>query len=74
MKLIDAHIHLSDTEYAKCTDELVAETDSPVNYRKLPFNGQLTRPSFIITVVEAVAEAKNFMLCAPFLCVKARVE
>ena len=25
MKLIDAHIHFSDAEYAKCTDELVAE-------------------------------------------------
>ena len=28
MKLIDAHIHLSDAEYAKCTDELVAEAKS----------------------------------------------
>jgi Tat protein secretion system quality control protein TatD with DNase activity len=28
MKLIDAHIHLSDSEYAKLTDELVAETKS----------------------------------------------
>jgi len=25
MKLIDAHIHLSHAEYAKCTDELVAD-------------------------------------------------
>jgi len=25
MKLVDAHIHLSDVKYAKCTDELVAE-------------------------------------------------
>ena len=25
MKLIDAHIHLSDAEYAKHTDELVAD-------------------------------------------------
>jgi acyl-CoA reductase-like NAD-dependent aldehyde dehydrogenase len=25
MKLIDAHIHFSDAEYAKCTDELVTE-------------------------------------------------
>ena len=30
-----------------------------MTYRKLPFNGQLTRPSFIRTVVEAVAEVKN---------------
>src|SRR4030043_1196701 len=28
MKLIDAHIHLSDAEYAKQTDELVAEAKS----------------------------------------------
>ena len=25
MKLVDAHVHLSDVEYAKCTDELVAD-------------------------------------------------
>ena len=25
MKLIDAHIHLSDAEYAKSTDELIAD-------------------------------------------------
>ena len=25
MKLIDAHVHLSDAEYAKRTDELVAD-------------------------------------------------
>jgi len=28
MKLIDAHIHLSDKEYSKCADELVAEAKS----------------------------------------------
>jgi Tat protein secretion system quality control protein TatD with DNase activity len=28
MKLVDAHIHLSDAEYAKITDELVAEAKS----------------------------------------------
>ena len=28
MKLIDAHVHLSDVEYAKITDELVAEAKS----------------------------------------------
>lgn len=38
---------------------LLTETDGPVTYRKLPFHGQLTRPSFIRTVVEAVAEVKN---------------
>ncbi|MBM4400358.1 MAG: TatD family deoxyribonuclease [Crenarchaeota archaeon] len=38
---------------------LLTETDGPVTYRKPPFNGQLTRPSFIRTVVEAVAEVKN---------------
>jgi TatD DNase family protein len=38
---------------------LLTETDGPVTYRKLPYNGQLTRPSFIRTVVEAVAEVKN---------------
>jgi Tat protein secretion system quality control protein TatD with DNase activity len=37
----------------------LTETDGPVTYRKLPFNGQLTKPSFIRTVVEAVAEVKN---------------
>jgi TatD DNase family protein len=37
----------------------LTETDGPVIYRKLPFNGQLTRPSFIRTVVEAVAEVKQ---------------
>jgi TatD DNase family protein len=38
---------------------LLTETDGPVTYRKPPYNGQLTRPSFIKTVVEAVAEVKN---------------
>ena len=28
MKLVDTHIHLSDPEYAKCTDELMAEAKS----------------------------------------------
>jgi len=37
----------------------LTETDGPVIYRKLPFNGQLTRPSFIRTVVEAAAEVKQ---------------
>jgi len=38
---------------------LLTETDGPVTYRKPPYNGKLTRPSFIRTVVEAVAEVKN---------------
>jgi TatD DNase family protein len=38
---------------------LLTETDGPVTYRKHPFNGQLTRPSFIRTVVDAVAEVKK---------------
>jgi TatD DNase family protein len=38
---------------------LLTETDGPVTYRKSPYNGQLTKPSFIRTVVEAVAEVKN---------------
>ena len=38
---------------------LLTETDGPVTYYKLPFNGKLTRPAFIRNVVEAVAEVKN---------------
>jgi TatD DNase family protein len=37
----------------------LTETDGPVTFRKSPFNGQLTRPSFVRTVVEAVAEIKQ---------------
>ncbi|MCW4045346.1 MAG: TatD family hydrolase [Candidatus Bathyarchaeota archaeon] len=37
----------------------LTETDGPVIYRKPPFNGQLTKPSFIRTVIEAVAEVKQ---------------
>ena len=37
----------------------LTETDGPVIYRKIPFNGQLTSPSFIRTVVEAAAEVKQ---------------
>jgi len=40
-------------------ENFLTETDGPVTYRKPPYNGQLTRPSFIKTVVEAVAEVKN---------------
>ncbi len=38
---------------------LLTETDGPVKYFKQPFNGQLTKPSFIRTVVEAIAEIKK---------------
>jgi TatD DNase family protein len=37
----------------------LTETDGPVVYRKPPFKGQLTRPSFIRTVIEAAAEVKQ---------------
>lgn len=40
-------------------EHFLTETDGPVTYRKAPFNGQLTKPSFIRTVVEAVAEIKQ---------------
>jgi TatD DNase family protein len=38
---------------------LLTETDGPVSYRKPPFNGQLTTPSFLRTVVESIAEVKS---------------
>ncbi len=38
---------------------LLTETDGPVTYWKKPFNGQLTKPSFIRNVVEAVADIKK---------------
>jgi len=38
---------------------LLTETDGPVTYRKNPYNGQMTKPSFVKTVVAAVAEVKN---------------
>jgi TatD DNase family protein len=38
---------------------LLTETDGPVAYYKPPFKGQLTKPSFIRNVVEAVAEIKK---------------
>jgi len=37
----------------------LTETDGPVTYWKRPYNGQLTTPSFIGNVVEAVAEIKK---------------
>ncbi|MEM3696225.1 MAG: TatD family hydrolase [Candidatus Bathyarchaeia archaeon] len=38
---------------------LLTETDGPVRYFKQPFNGQITTPAFIPTVVKAIAEIKN---------------
>ena len=38
---------------------LLTETDGPVLFRKAPFNGQMTKPSFISTVVHAIAEVKQ---------------
>jgi TatD DNase family protein len=38
---------------------LLTETDGPVKYYKPPFNGQMTKPSYIRHVVEAVAEIKK---------------
>jgi TatD DNase family protein len=37
----------------------LTETDGPVTYRKAPYNGQMTKPSFLRTVIEAVAEVKQ---------------
>jgi TatD DNase family protein len=37
----------------------LTETDGPVTYWKRPFNGQLTKPSYIRNVIEAVAEIKK---------------
>ncbi len=42
----------------------LTETDGPVIYRKAPFKGQLTKPSFIRKVVEAVAEIKKTTVSA----------
>jgi len=38
---------------------LLTETDGPVTYYKRPFKGQLTKPSFVQNVVEAIAEIKK---------------
>lgn len=38
---------------------LLTETDGPVLFRKPPFNGQMTKPSFIREVVYAVSEIKK---------------
>jgi TatD DNase family protein len=41
---------------------LLTETDGPVKYWKSPYNGQLTKPSFIRYVVGAVAEIKKMQV------------
>jgi TatD DNase family protein len=38
---------------------LLTETDGPVKYYKRPFCGQLTKPSFVRNVVDAVADVKK---------------
>jgi len=38
---------------------LLTETDGPVRYFKSPFDGKMTTPSFISTVVNAIAEIKR---------------
>jgi TatD DNase family protein len=38
---------------------LLTETDGPVVFRKPPFNGQMTKPSFIREVVNAIADVKK---------------
>jgi TatD DNase family protein len=40
----------------------LTETDGPVTYWKHPYNGQLTKPSFIHNVVEAVAKIKKMQM------------
>ncbi|MCL2134588.1 MAG: TatD family hydrolase [Candidatus Bathyarchaeota archaeon] len=42
---------------------LLTETDGPVIYRKKPFDGQLTKPSYIQDVLMAIAEVKNMPVC-----------
>jgi len=38
---------------------LMTETDGPVTYWKQPYNGQMTKPSYLRYVVEAIAEIKK---------------
>ena len=40
----------------------LTETDGPVTYWKHPYNGQLTKPSYIQNVVTAVAELKKMQV------------
>jgi Mg-dependent DNase len=41
---------------------IMSETDGPVTYWKKPFNGQLTKPSYIHNVVAAIAEIKKLQV------------
>jgi TatD DNase family protein len=41
---------------------IMSETDGPVIYYKKPYNGQLTKPSYIHNVVEAIAEIKKMQV------------
>ena len=38
---------------------LMTETDGPVTYWKQPYNGQMTKPSYLRNVVEAISEIKK---------------
>lgn len=40
-------------------ENLLTETDGPVRYFKDPFDGKLTSPAFLSTVVSAIAEVKR---------------
>jgi len=40
----------------------LTETDGPVKYYKRPYAGQMTKPSFIRSVIEAVAEIKKMQV------------
>ena len=40
-------------------ENLLTETDGPVRYWKKPFDGRMTTPAFIPTVVKAIAEVKK---------------
>jgi TatD DNase family protein len=40
-------------------ENLLTETDGPVRYWKKPFDGKMTTPAFIPTVVKAIAEIKK---------------
>ncbi len=40
-------------------ENLLTETDGPVRYWKKPFDGKMTTPAFIPTVVKAIAEVKK---------------
>ncbi|MGQ9623811.1 MAG: TatD family hydrolase [Candidatus Bathycorpusculaceae bacterium] len=40
-------------------ENLLTETDGPVRYWKKPFDGKMTTPAFIPTVIKAIAEVKK---------------